>query len=332
MEYRKLGTTDIEVSVVAMGCWAIAGDATWGDQDEADSIATIHTALDEGVNFFDTAESYGDGYSEEVVGRALKDRRTEAIIASKVSASNLRPADLRAACEASLGRLQTDYIDLYQIHWPNWDLSIEEAYETLKDLQAEGKTRAIGVCNFGQQDFTELLEVGDVATNQLPYNLLWRAIEFEIQPICVEHKVGILPYSPLMQGLLTGKFGSPDEVPESRARTRHYSSEKRAQTRHGESGQEVETFAAVERIRGICDRIGAPMAQVALAWLLAQPAVTSVLAGARHPRQITENAQAAELELSDEIVAELTAATDELKQRFGPNPDMWQSEENSRYR
>lgn len=332
MEYRKLGGTDIEVSVVAMGCWAIAGDQTWGDQDEADSIATIHKALEVGVNFFDTAEMYGDGYSEEVVGRALKGRRSEAVIADKVSANHLPPAELRAACERSLRRLQTDYIDLYQIHWPNWELPIAETLGVLRDLQREGKVRAIGVCNFGQRDFTELLEAGHVASNQLPYNLLWRPIEFAIQPLCVEHGVSILPYSPLMQGLLTGKFASGDEVPDSRARTRHYDPDKHPGTRHGESGQEAETFAAVARIRAICQRIDVPMAEVALAWLLAQPAVTSVLAGARYPDQIVQNAHAAKVELPDDVVAELTAVTDELKARFGANPDMWQNETNSRYR
>ena len=331
MKYRKLGTTDIEVSVVAMGCWAIAGDQTWGPQDEADSIATIHAALDVGINFFDTAEVYGDGYSEQVVGKALKSRRAEAIIASKVTSSRLRPADLRQACDESLRRLQTDYIDLYQIHWPNWDLPISEPMGELQKLEEEGKIRAIGVCNFGPRDFSELLATAHVETNQLPYSLLWRAIEHGIQPMCVEHNVGILPYSPLMQGLLTGKFSSAAEVTDSRARTRHFSS-KRAQTRHGEEGQETETFAAIQRIRVISERVGVSMAETSLAWLLAQPAVTSVLAGARHPDQVRQNARTAEASLASDIVAELGAATDELKRPFGANPDMWVTATESRYR
>ena len=171
MEYRKLGMTDMEVSVVAMGCWAITGDHTWGPQEEADSIATIHAALDAGINFLDTAEAYAEGYSEELIGKALAGgRRGEAIIADKVSANHLRPEDLRASCEASLSRLQTDYIDLYQIHWPNWDLSLADAMAELQKLVDEGKIRAIGVTNYGKRDFAELLGIGHVETNQLPYN------------------------------------------------------------------------------------------------------------------------------------------------------------------
>jgi myo-inositol catabolism protein IolS len=329
VEYRKLGKTDIAVSVVAMGCWVFAGDSTWGQQDEADSIATVKAALDAGVNFFDTAEGYGGGDSETVLGRALVGRRHEAVIASKVSRSHLSVDEVQQACERSLRRLQTDYIDLYQIHWPSRTVPLEETMETLERLREQGKVRAIGVCNFGVGDLSELVQVGWAETDQLPYSLLWRAIEYQIRQKCVVEGIGILCYSSLAQGLLTGKFSSPDEVPQGRARTRHFSDD-RPQTHHGEPGCETEMFAAIETIRRICDKIHQPMANVALAWLLHQPGVASVIAGARTSDQIKQTAQAADLELSPELVEELSAATRELKRILGPNPDMWQSE--SRFR
>lgn len=329
MDYRNLGGTDISASVVAMGCWAIVGDSTWGEQDEAMSVATIHAALDAGINFFDTAEAYGDGYSETVLGRALAGRRQAAVIASKVSGPHLAAGDVQRACEQSLRRLNTDYLDLYQIHWPNPDIPLAETMGVLEELRAAGKVRAIGVCNFGVGDLGDLLAAGSAATNQLPYSLLWRAIEFDIQRQCVEHNIGILCYSPLMQGLLTGKFATADDVPEGRARTRHFSSD-RPQSRHTEPGCETETFAAIDRIRAISAEIDAPMSHVALAWLLHQPGVTSVLAGARNPEQIQENVQATALRLRPDTVDALVAATNDVKQKLGANPDMWVTE--SRFR
>jgi aryl-alcohol dehydrogenase-like predicted oxidoreductase len=331
MEYRKLGRTDIEVSVVAMGCWAIAGGWTWGPQDEADSIATIHAALDAGVNFFDTAEGYGRGYSEEVLGRALKGRRHEAVIATKVSKGHLAPDDVIEACEGSLRRLQTDVIDLYQIHWPSRELPISETFPALEKLREQGKVRAIGVSNFAIGDLTDLLAIGHCQTDQLPYSLLWRAIEYEILPKCVEEDIGILCYSPLMQGLLTGKYGSPDDVPEGRARSRHFSKD-RPRVRHGEPGCEAETFAAIERVRQIGESVGESMAQVSLAWLLAQPGVNAVLAGARKPHQIEETAQAAALTLAPETIEALAESTEEVKQLLGTSPDIWGGKAEGRFR
>lgn len=329
MRYCKLGQTDLMVPVMAMGCWALAGDATWGPQDKAESLATIHAALDAGINFFDTAEGYSEGESEEVLGRALAGCRHEAVIATKVSRAHLSADEVRLACEHSLRRLRTDYIDLYQIHWPSRTVPLAETLAALERLREQGKVRAIGVCNFGVGDLADLLASGQTAANQLPYSLLWRAIEYEIQPKCVAEGIAILCYSTLAQGLLTGKFSSPDEVPEGRARTRLFSS-ARPQTRHGEPGCEKQVFAALAQIGRICAEIGQPMANVALAWLLHQPGVTAVIAGARRPEQIRQTAQAADLTLSPETLARLSAATDEVKRLIGPNPDMWQSE--SRFR
>jgi len=251
------------------------------------------------------------------------------VIASKVTPNHLSTSELQLGCENSLQRLKTDYIDLYQIHWPNHDVPIAETMEILERLQQQGKVRAIGVCNFGVKDLSDLLDIGQTTSNQLPYSLLWRAIEFELLPACLENNIGILAYSPLMQGLLTGKFASADEVPVGRARTRHFSPD-RLQVRHSDPGCERETFAAIEEIRQISREIEQPMAEVALAWLLHQPNVTAVLAGARRPAQIKQNAQVSAIKLPSEIVARLNEVTEEVKQKLGPNLDLWQSESRAR--
>lgn len=329
MKYRQLGQTDITVSVVALGCWSLISDLNWGRQDRADSAATIHAALDIGLNFFDTAEGYGQGESEAILGETLGRGRQEAVIASKVSPNHLAPADLLRACEDSLRRLKTDYIDLYQLHWPNHEVALEETIEILEKLQRQGKIRAFGVCNFGAQDLSDLLAVGRSETNQLPFSLLWRAIEHEVLPLCLEHKLGILAYSPLAQGLLTGKFSSADEVPEGRARTRHFSKD-RPLARHNEAGCEQETFAAIAEIRQVSRELGQPMAELSLAWLLHQPGVTSVLAGARQPEQIRQNVRAAMVELPGEAITRLAEVTDKVKQKLGSNIDPWQSDPRTR--
>lgn len=325
MQTRRLGRSDLQVPVIAMGCWAIAGDAFWGEQDEHDAIEAIHAALDAGANFYDSAEGYGAGESERLLGRALKGRRDQAIIATKASPNHHTPEGLREACEQSLRNLQTDRIDLYQLHWPNRKVPFADTWGAMEELIAEGKVRVGGVSNFGPRDMAKLLAAGHPDVNQLAYNLLFRAIEFEIAPMCVEHDIGVLCYSPMAQGLLTGKFATPDEVPAGRARTRHFSSE-REMVRHGEPGAEAETFAAIAEIGAIAEELGAPMHHVALAWLLRQPGVACVLAGMRSREQALDNVRAAELELPDEAVARLSAATEDLKAKLGPNADMWQGD------
>ena len=325
MEYRRLGQTDMQVSSVCLGCWALIGGSTWGDQDRDESLATVRAALDVGVNFFDTAAGYGDGESEKLLGKALADVRKDVVIATKVSFGQLAPEDVARSCDRSLRLLQTDVIDLLQIHWPRADVPLADTLGAMQRLQEAGKVRAIGVSNFGTSYLQELLALGRIETNQLCYSLLFRAIEHEIQPMCVENDIGILCYSPLCQGVLTGKFASADDVPEGRARSRLFSKD-RPQSRHGEPGCEAEAFAAVARLREIARRLGEPMGRVALAWLLARDGVTSAIAGARSVAQARENARAADLKLPADALDELAAVTEEVKARIGPNADMWQTE------
>lgn len=322
MQYRQLGRTDMNVSVVALGCWALAGDAIWGHQEETDSINTIAKAMDCGINFFDTAEGYGDGYSEEVVGQALEGKRDQVYIATKVSQNHLAPADLIAACDASLQRLQTDYIDLYQLHWPNADVPITDSLAALEKLREQGKIRYAGVSNFGVKDLTNALQAGRVESNQLAYNLLWRGIEYSIKPLCVQEEIGILCYSPLAQGLLTGKFPDLESMPVTRMRTKHFSSE-REMARHGGPGFEQKTMAAVHAVARIAEEARIPMADLALSWLFHQNGVASVVAGARNPEQAQNNAGAGNVQIPQDVLQELTKVTEALKAAFGDDADMW---------
>jgi len=330
MQYRTLAKTDIEVSTICFGCWGIIGGFNWGPQDERDSIEALRAAYDAGVNFFDSAEAYGDGDSEQLIAKGLSDVRDDIVIATKISGSHFRPDELRAACERSLTNLATDRIDLYQLHWPNHDTPVEETLGLLEALKEEGKIRAYGVSNFGPLDLGGCLATQyAVSSNQLAYNMLFRAIEFEILPVCAREGVSVLCYSSLMQGLLTGKFADADAVPEDRARTRHFSC-SRPHARHSDDGAEGEAFAAIGEIRAVAEELREPMADVSLAWLLAQEGVTSVIVGGRNADHAKRNALAADLTLEQDVIERLSAATDALKQKLGPNADMWQTESRMR--
>ncbi len=325
MLYRKLGRSEVQVSAVALGCWGLVSDRMWGDTDERQAIATVRAALDAGVTLFDSAEGYGDGQSEERLGKALQGVRDRAVIATKVSTAHCAPADLVEACERSLRRLRTDRIDLYQIHWPLTEgLSLEAALEAMGRLREAGKIRMIGVCNFGVGNLAEVPDPSVLVSDQLPYSLLWRALEFEILPRCRRIGIGILTYSTLLHGLLGGRYRSADEFPAGRARTRHFSS-RRPQTRHGQPGCEELTFATIGRIQSLCEQAGVGMAEAALGWAVHQPGITSVFAGARSPAQVQENAAAADAELPPGLLESLSRASGDLKETLGPDPDMWLS-------
>jgi aryl-alcohol dehydrogenase-like predicted oxidoreductase len=324
MEYRTIPRTEITVSSIAMGCWGIAGGSMWGEQEEKDSIGAIHAALDSGITFFDTAEAYGGGQSEEVMGKAFRGRREKAVIATKVSPSHFAAADLRQSCEASLKRLQTDYIDLYQLHWPTRDETpLSETVEAAQALIQEGKIRSFGVCNFGTGNMEEMLPLTVPVTNQVAYSLVWRAIEQEIVPQCREHGIGILPYSALLHGILSGKYRSADEVPDGRARTRHFSGD-RPNARHGGPGAEELTFGIINQVASVCEELGLTMTQVAFAWAMHKEQVTSVLAGARNAEQAEANAAIGDIELTDDVMTRLDEISKPMVTEFGANADMWQ--------
>ena len=326
MQHRTLGATSLSVSALSFGAWGIVGGLNWGHQEKADSLAALRAAYDAGMTTIDTAEMYGNGYSEQLIGEALGDVRDKLVIASKVVPANFAEADLRAACERSLKNLGTTWIDLYQLHWPNWEMPIDVPMRTLEALKKEGKIREYGVSNFGPLDLRDALRAGFTpASNQVAYSLLFRAAEYAIQPACLDAGVSILCYSPLLHGLLTGKFTQASEVPEDRARTRHFSSGRWAQARHGQRGFEDLLFNTIQDIRTLAEEAGEPMADLALAWLLTQPGVASVVVGGRNAEQVRRNVRAVELVLSPDIAGALDDVSTALKEAMGPNLDMWQA-------
>lgn len=330
MNYNYLGKTNIKVSEFALGCWPFAGGSVWGTQDKSDSISTVHAALDNGINFFDTAEGYNDDYhSESILGEALVNRRNRSVIATKISPPNLLPQKIEEACNNSLKRLSTDYIDLYQIHWPNHDINMEDSINELNKLVDKGKIRSLGVCNFGVDDLNEILNLGVFSTDQLPYNLLWRPIEEEILPECKKNNIGIICYSPLAQGLLTGRYRNADEVPDGISRSRLFN-KNRPLSNHDDEGCENEVFKCINKIQKIAKTLGENSAKISLSWVRQQSNITSLLVGARNTKELEMNLSAFEYDLSTELIKELSDLTNNVKLYLGKNPDMWKSDNRMR--
>lgn len=340
MEPRACGGSGLALPPMGLGTWAFGGGHYWGPQDQGDVDEVVARALDLGLTYFDTAEMYNAGASEISLGAALRHRRDRAIIGSKISPSHTRPATLRARCEASLQRLGTDHLDIYMVHWPinansirhfttDQDLvqhppSVADAFLTLAQLQHEGKIVHIGVSNFGVRQMDEVRALGvHIAVNELPYNLLMRGIETEIAPYCQRHGIGIIGYMTLMQGVLAGDFASFDQLPPMRTRTRHFSG-RRPGSRHEEPGIEPQTWQAVTAIREIAREARLPVADLAIAWALSHPAINCVLAGCRTLAQLNENARAVQCRLTPDQLDRLNAATAEVLQLLGSNPDYYQ--------
>jgi aryl-alcohol dehydrogenase-like predicted oxidoreductase len=330
MNYNYLGNSNIKVSEFALGCWPFAGGSVWGNQDKSDSISTVHSALDNGINFFDTAEGYNDDFhSESILGEALKNKRNLSVIATKISPPNLKPNKIEEACDNSLKRLSTDYIDLYQIHWPNHDVDISDSMYELNKLMEKGKIRSIGVCNFGVLDLKEIIKSGTITTDQLPYNLLWRPIEQEILPECKKNNVGIICYSPLAQGLLTGRYRNVEEVPDGISRSRLFNKDKPL-ANHTEDGCEEEVFISIEKIKSIALELNENPAKISLSWVRHQSNITSILVGARNINELEMNLSAFEYDLSEEVINRLSNATNKVKSYLGRNSDMWSSKNRMR--
>ena len=328
MNYRKLGSSDIEISPISFGAWQMADSGYWGDSDPKDAERAVQTALDAGINLFDTAEVYADGESERALGSALGKRRAEIHVATKVAQEHCEPSKLHEACENSLRRLQTDYIDIYQVHWPSRDVPFEDTAATMIELQEQGKIRAMAVSNFGAGDLQEWLRHAPCASNQLGYNLLTRSIEYEVVPACLKHDVGILAYMPLMQGLLAGKWERTEEIPAKRRRTRHFNNENGGTG----TGCEADVFKAISELKAVAADLGCSVATLSIAALINRPGLASVIIGAREPHQVTRNLAALDVELDSATVARVDAITEPIKTFLGRNCDMWASDEQSRMR
>lgn len=325
MERRKLGKSGLELPVVTFGAWAIGG-LFWGGSDGNDALAAIHAALDQGIDAIDTAPMYGCGQSEILIGKALLGKRNQVKLLTKcglrwddtsgefyfqlddtpsgvpvTAYKNVRADSIRYECEQSLHRLQTDVIDLYQVHQPSRSAPADETMEALTRLQEQGKIRAFGVSNYSASQMGEALMYGAIVSDQVRYSLLERGIERDALPYCRQRNLGVICYSPMARGLLTGKVGMERTFPASDTRSGHklYTLEIRRRV-----------LQALESLRPIAEAHQATFGQLAVAWVLAQPGITTALVGARTASQVKENAAAAALKLSPEEVTSISQAFD----------------------
>jgi aryl-alcohol dehydrogenase-like predicted oxidoreductase len=295
MNLRKLGHTDLALSEIGIGTWIIGGEGWewgWGPHDDEDSIRTMHKAFDNGVNWVDTAACYGLGHAEEVVARAIKDRRNDVLIATKCGRGwnektgeifgRLKSWSVRDECEASLRRLQIDVIDLWQIHWPDPDEDVEEAWGEMSRLVQEGKVRYLGTSNFSVDQLKRIQPIHPVASNQPPYSLLRRNIEDDLLPYCSKNGIGTVVYSPIESGLLAGKFSKTymDNLPANDWR--------RTRSPLFQEPEFSVNLALVDKLRPIAQRKGCSLSQLAIAWVLRRPEISAAIAGARRPDQIEE--------------------------------------------
>src|SRR6266851_567931 len=321
MTLRTLGQTDLKITPIGIGAWAIGGgkwEFAWGHQDDAESIAAIHAGLDHSMNWIDTAAVYGLGHSETVVGRAVKGLTKRPYIFTKCSlvwdksgkiSHDLQAASIRRECESSLKRLKVDTIDLYQIHWPAWrgapesasPGSIEEAVGALAKLKAEGKVRHVGVSNFDAQQMQRALGVAPIASLQPPYSLLATDVESSILPFASTHRIGVIVYSPMASGLLSGAMTRERiaALPEDDWRKRNANFQEPLLSRN---------LRLVERLRTIGTRYNATPGEVAIAWTLRNPAVTGAIVGVRSAQQAGSIAGAADIQLGAGDMSDLEHA------------------------
>lgn len=314
MQTRTLGYTGEPLTAIGLGTWAHGGGHWafgWGAQDDRESSHAVQAALDSGINWIDTAAVYGLGHAEEVLGRLLKAMPERPFVATKCGIRwdeqsrktyfSLKADSVRAECEASLKRLGVETIDLYQIHWPRPDEEIEEGWSAIAELIREGKVRYGGVSNFSVEQMERARKIHPVASLQPPYSMLERDVEKEQLAYCAEHDIGVIAYSPLQKGLLTGKIDrayvdAMDETDHRKTRDSMF--------REPEFSR---ILGKVKRLKPIAERLGITLAQLAVAWILRRPEVTAAIVGARRPDQIEGVAPAADIPWAEEVTREIEA-------------------------
>jgi aryl-alcohol dehydrogenase-like predicted oxidoreductase len=338
----------LALSRIGIGCWPFGGGAYWGDQNQKDVDGVVHTAVERGLNVFDTARMYNEGASEVSLGKALKGYRDRAFVISKVNPARAYRAILREECEASLKGLGMDYIDMYMLHWPINPKGLQhftkdpeviknpptaaEAFETLAALKKEGKIRYIGISNFGIKQTTEAADLcPDLAANEMPYNIISRAIETEILPFCTQNKIAMITSMTLQQGVLTGLYKSAAEVPAHQAHSRHFSMETgKGTSRHNEAGAEAEVFETVALLRELAPELGLSVPQLSVAWVLANPEIGCALIGSRNITELEENIKVLDITLPAEAKAKIDKASQKVLDKLGSNPDYYENSKESR--
>lgn len=339
-------STGLELSELGTGCWSFGGGDYWGEQDQKFVNHVVHASVDAGINYFDTAEAYNEGRSETSLGQAIRGiQRDRIIIGTKVNPSNCYRETLIDHCHGSLKRLQTDYIDLYMIHWPIHPHSIrhftddptiienppqiDEALDALKELKKQGKIRHLGVSNFSTKRMGDL-PLHEIAVNELPYNLFCRSAEYDAIPMCEEKGIGVIGYMALLQGILADIYPSLHDVPVWQRRTRHFNANGTKECRHGEAGVEEEVNAALKSIRRICAETGFSMADLSIKWVLKNASVACTLVGSRNIKELEANVNAAREPLSFDVKLELDRITQDIKEKLGNHLDYYESAENDR--
>jgi myo-inositol catabolism protein IolS len=296
MKYRKLGQTDLQISEITFGCWELGG-GQWEKESDEGNIQALQKAFELGINTFDTAEGYGQGHSENIVGLALEGKRKECIISTKVSPTHLRPEDVRASAENSLNRLRTDFIDIYYIHWPNVEIPLAETLSEFNKLKEEGLIRAIGVSNFSVVQLKEAMEYARIDVTQPEYSLLHRTIEAEIIPYCDQHSIGIMSYSSLAKGILTGVYHNG----QAQVKDTDFRKERRLfLPEHLEKEQEL-----IDVVQKLAQAKKVTMSEIAISWLLHRPSMTSSIVGTQNVKHLAKNVQAVDIQLSAEELKEL---------------------------
>lgn len=313
MEKRRLGKSDLEITPIGIGAWAMGGGGwtwSWGPQDDQESIAAIQAGLDRGINWIDTAAVYGLGHSEEVVARALEGRSSRPYVFTKCAlvwnekgeiSNSLKAESIRRECEASLRRLRVDAIDLYQVHWPDPDPDIEEGWTEMARLKEEGKVRNIGVSNFNAQQMKRALSIAPITSLQPPYSILNPDVEDEVPPFARRNNIGVIVYSPMYSGLLTGAM--------TRQRIANFAPDDwRSHNANFQEPLLSRNLRLVELLREIGHRYGRTAGEVAIAWTLHNPAVTGAIVGVRSPRQVEGISGAGEFRLSTGEYTEIQSA------------------------
>ncbi|MBV9743781.1 MAG: aldo/keto reductase [Acidobacteriia bacterium] len=322
MHKKRLGSSDMDLSPIGIGAWAMGGGGWtfgWGPQDDRQSIAAIHAALDRGVNWIDTAAVYGLGHSEEIVGQAIAGRSIRPYIFTKCSlgwndkreiGNSLKTDSIRRECEASLRRLKLDVIDLYQIHWPNPDVDIEEGWATMAKLKQEGKVRWIGVSNFNTKQMDRCRKIAPIASLQPPYSAISPEIEDDVLPYCQKHGIGVIVYSPMKSGLLSGKMTKERVAtfPEDDFRRRALNFQEPALSRNLELADLMKKIGA---------RHNRSAAEVAIAWTLRYPAVTAAIVGFRSPEQVAGVIGAMDFKLTPAEIEEIAEFRERRMLRAG---------------
>ena len=314
MTYQELGRTGEKISNIVLGAWTLGDGNKREDMSDESSIAAIRAAMDAGITLIDTAEIYGGGRSEEIIGKAIKGRRSDIMVATKVWRDNLSAEGVRKALDASLKRLDTDYVDIYQIHRPSDTVPIEETMGALVKEQEKGRIRYLGVSNFSAAQMEEASKIARFETSQPPWNLFWRFVEDEDNPWCRENGVTVIPWSPLGQGVLSGKYDVDHPLPEKDGRNHNLVFMQPTFPVASE---------AIVRMREMASDLGCTVPQMALAWLIHQPGSVAPIAGPRTPEQLEGVLPAADLKLPEEVLCELDTLGRKVTDSVRAMPELW---------